>query len=103
MAPPIGISANQKQTTRVPEDDLQALTSRREQKRAAGARCVVAPFTDKKDRTMIVLEMLTQLALWQDRIRSRRMLLQLDDHLLQDIGETKDMRASETGKPWWLA
>lgn len=50
---------------------------------------------------MMIFEILTQLAFWQERLRSRRMLLQLDDRMLQDIGMTEDTLASETGKPWW--
>lgn len=52
---------------------------------------------------MIILEMLTQIALWQERLQSRRMLQQLDAHLLQDIGMTEDLLAVETSKPWWRA
>jgi len=52
---------------------------------------------------MIILDMLAQFALWQDRARSRRMLLQLSDHLLRDIGLTEDLLAAEAGKPWWHA
>lgn len=50
---------------------------------------------------MIILDILTQLAMWQDRFRSRRMLAELDDHLRQDVGLSEDMMASEISKPWW--
>lgn len=52
---------------------------------------------------MIILDMLSQLAIWQERARSRYWLLQLDDHLMQDIGMTEHLLAAEARKPWWRA
>lgn len=94
-------SAYQKQISRNPEGDLQVLTRVKRQKDGIDARRIDTPRIPRKDRIVIILDMLAQFALWQDRARSRRMLLQLDDHLLQDIGMTEDMLAAETGKPWW--
>ena len=40
-------------------------------------------------------------ALWIERVRQRRMLSELDDHLLRDIGVTRVEAARECEKPFW--
>ena len=50
---------------------------------------------------MIVSEMLAQIALWQERARGRRLLLEMDARMLKDIALTESEIASEASKPWW--
>jgi uncharacterized protein YjiS (DUF1127 family) len=38
---------------------------------------------------------------WMERSRQRRALAQLDDHLLRDIGLTRDEARSECANPFW--
>ncbi len=39
--------------------------------------------------------------IWMQRSRQRRDLAQLDQHLLDDLGLTKEMVAKEIAKPFW--
>lgn len=41
------------------------------------------------------------LALWAARSRSRRDLMDLDDHLLRDIGVTREGAFAEARRPAW--
>jgi uncharacterized protein YjiS (DUF1127 family) len=38
---------------------------------------------------------------WQDRVRSRRMLRGLDDHMLRDIGIDRSTAEQEGSMPFW--
>ncbi len=38
---------------------------------------------------------------WQQRHQLRRRLLELDDHLLDDIGVSRPMARREAAKPFW--
>ncbi len=40
-------------------------------------------------------------ALWSARARQRRILAQLDDRMLRDIGKTRGQALREAGKPFW--
>lgn len=40
---------------------------------------------------------------WPARIRNRRTLTRLDDHILKDIGISRDTVARECAKPFWRA
>lgn len=40
---------------------------------------------------------------WYERHSQRRQLLQLDDHLLTDVGLTRAEAAAEARKPFWVA
>ena len=40
-------------------------------------------------------------ALWSARARQRRILAQLDDRLLRDIGKIRTDALMEAGKPFW--
>lgn len=44
---------------------------------------------------------LDRLHTWHARMRTRRELAQLDDHMLDDIGLTRDMVEREYNKPFW--
>ena len=43
------------------------------------------------------------LRLWQDRVRGRQQLRELDDHVLHDIGITRLQAEAEATKPFWRA
>jgi uncharacterized protein YjiS (DUF1127 family) len=43
------------------------------------------------------------LRLWQDRVRGRHQLRELDDHVLRDIGITRLQAEAEANKPFWRA
>lgn len=38
---------------------------------------------------------------WRHRSRSRRELAELDEHLLKDVGITRDQARTEIDKPFW--
>jgi uncharacterized protein YjiS (DUF1127 family) len=38
---------------------------------------------------------------WQQRLRERRQLMQLSDHMLRDIGISRATAAGEAEKPFW--
>jgi len=50
--------------------------------------------------TLIVSAMDTVLD-WQDRARQRHNLLEMDDHLLRDIGLSRADLENEAAKPFW--
>lgn len=43
------------------------------------------------------------LATWGERIRMRRDLSRLDDHLLNDVGLSRTQLQAEVSKPFWRA
>lgn len=45
----------------------------------------------------------TLLARWQDRRRDRRMLMEMDEHMLKDIGISRADVYQESRKPFWRA
>lgn len=48
-----------------------------------------------------LLGVLDVLLTWNERLRQRRELLELDDHLLKDIGVTRVDAEWEGRKPFW--
>jgi hypothetical protein len=62
--------------------------------RAAGEDAVVA-------RTPRLHQALCVLGAWLSRIRERRALADLDDHLLRDVGLTREQAGREASKPFW--
>jgi len=40
---------------------------------------------------------------WQDRARQRHSMLEMDDHLLRDIGLSRSDLENEAAKPFWRA
>ena len=44
---------------------------------------------------------LSLLLLWQERVRTRRELRELDDHNLRDIGLSRGEALYEAAKPFW--
>lgn len=43
------------------------------------------------------------LSAWQTRVEQRRHLLEVDEHVLNDIGLTRGEAADEAHKPFWRA
>lgn len=57
-----------------------------------------------RDRLSLApLSILDLLLGWSARARERRMLLQLDERMLKDIGVTRADVAREATKPFWRA
>lgn len=48
-----------------------------------------------------LLRINNQLELWLERSRQRRQLLELDEHLLKDIGISRSEAEQEGAKPFW--
>lgn len=44
-----------------------------------------------------------QLGLWQERITYRQTLRDMNEHLLEDVGLTRDIALREAQKPFWRA
>ena len=49
----------------------------------------------------LLLKTLQQLLIYKHRYKSRKVLLRLDDHMLNDIGISKDQAQEEAQKPFW--
>jgi uncharacterized protein YjiS (DUF1127 family) len=67
---------------------------------------VTARDTPASDRRHLGLRSALQRAMcvvgsWRQRACSRRRLLELDDHMLKDIGLTRSERFLEVSKPFW--
>lgn len=50
-----------------------------------------------------VSDLLDAAALWSERRRERRQLMEMPDHLLRDIGITRVDAFHEADKPFWRA
>ncbi|MEK0083027.1 DUF1127 domain-containing protein [Benzoatithermus flavus] len=59
--------------------------------------------TRRSTRGASVRAMLERVACWQQRRRTRRLLWQLDERELQDIGLSRADVWAETRKPFWRA
>jgi uncharacterized protein YjiS (DUF1127 family) len=57
--------------------------------------------TCKKIETLSVKSIKQKISYWKAVSRQRRQLAQLDDHLLADIGLSKEQVESEVSKPFW--
>ncbi|VXA97810.1 conserved hypothetical protein [Pseudomonas sp. 8AS] len=60
-----------------------------------------AEFTNRPTPAAWLLRLFTALLLWQQRARTRRQLVQLDERLLADAGISAAERNAELGKPFW--
>ncbi len=49
----------------------------------------------------VLRQLLANVPLWRQRIRQRRDLAKLDDHLLRDIGIDRLTAMEEVDKPFW--
>jgi uncharacterized protein YjiS (DUF1127 family) len=56
-----------------------------------------------RPRRRTLTRMVDALLDWQERGRQRRELVQLDDHMLHDIGITRAEAFAEAAKPFWHA
>lgn len=50
---------------------------------------------------VVAARMFGAVLLWQERGRQRSALARLDDHLLRDIGRSREQAARECAKPVW--
>ncbi|KZB68283.1 hypothetical protein AUP42_12605 [Thalassospira lucentensis] len=50
----------------------------------------------------IAVSVLERVRVWQESARNRRMLEQLDDHLLKDVGMTRSDLDRELSRPFWI-
>ena len=66
---------------------------------ALPALAIPAPFTGWGH---VCWRFATRLLRIYDRQQQRRVLLELDDHLLADIGLTREQALAEGRKPFWL-
>lgn len=49
----------------------------------------------------MALTVVVMMVKWEERRRTRKALLQLDDHRLDDIGLTRDEAQAEARRPFW--
>lgn len=56
-------------------------------------------------KNLLVLELtraVARLRVWNQRVRSRRQLAEMDERLLRDIGLSTEQALHEAGKPFWM-
>jgi uncharacterized protein YjiS (DUF1127 family) len=53
------------------------------------------------DIRALLADFLRMLMRWQARAEQRRVLSELDDHVLRDIGLTRDDALAEASRPFW--
>ncbi|MEO9899838.1 DUF1127 domain-containing protein [Nisaea sp.] len=73
----------------------------------APAACMTAGtnssvFTHKRGRHGVAHAIVTTLLTWQDRLRQRQTLLELDDRSLTDMGISHSDVEYEVSKPFWI-
>lgn len=49
----------------------------------------------------VALKVVVAIARWESNLRTRTQLKHLDDHLLDDIGVTRDLADKEATRPFW--
>jgi uncharacterized protein YjiS (DUF1127 family) len=54
-----------------------------------------------RDRRPILATLFDRLLVWQDRVRGRRMLRELDERMLHDIGIDRGVAEREASTPFW--
>jgi len=54
-----------------------------------------------RDRRPILTTLFDRLLVWQDRARGRRMLRELDERMLHDIGIDRSVAEQEASTPFW--
>ncbi len=64
------------------------------------ARALAAPSWQRRAARALMLAF-ERLWLWHERTRSRRMLLSMDDRMLQDIGVDRAAAEYEGTRPFW--
>ena len=68
---------------------------------SAGEIKTCAAQSNTRDASTPASPWLDTIRLWFSRSRQRRALAELNDHLLQDIGMSRDDAAREAAKPFW--
>lgn len=58
-------------------------------------------FSNQAVEASLFSRVIDTLALWQERVSSRRQLARLDARLLSDAGISEDQRVAELAKPFW--
>lgn len=59
-------------------------------------------FMHKRGRGGVVSAIVTTLLTWQDRLRQRQSLRELDDRSLSDMGISRSDVEYEVSKPFWI-
>ena len=68
------------------------------------SQCIDAgatPVRPRRTGTSRLQGMLARMAEWDRRARDRRLLAQLETHMLRDIGITREDALREARKPFW--
>lgn len=58
---------------------------------------------ENRDRVGTLISFFEPLLVWEARLRQRRQLAEMDDHLLQDAGIARADALQEAQKPFWRA
>jgi uncharacterized protein YjiS (DUF1127 family) len=61
------------------------------------------PLPPRRGPSMLLHDAVNLIRLWRRRVHERRQLVQLDLHLLRDIGVTLSDAQREAAKPFWRA
>ncbi len=59
------------------------------------------PKQSKLDTNFKATNLYSTLKIWHQRTIQRRQLAQLQDHILEDIGISKEQALAEASKPFW--
>ena len=57
--------------------------------------------TDRPELPPILLNLIDTVAIWIVRQQQRQVLAALDDHLLNDVGLSREQARREAAKPFW--
>ena len=60
-----------------------------------------APDRSERGRAAALRRIAAAIGLWRRRARSRQQLCELNDHLLKDIGLSREAARFEAAKPFW--
>ena len=55
----------------------------------------------RRERSTILTALFDRFLVWQDRARGRRMLRELDERMLHDIGIDRGVAEREASTPFW--
>ena len=57
--------------------------------------------THRAELPHILFNLIDTIAVWTERRRQRQALAALDDHLLNDVGLSREQASREAAKPFW--
>lgn len=57
--------------------------------------------TTRFEPSLILFDLVEKIVAWNARRRQRQALAELDQHLLDDVGLTREQARREAGKPFW--